>query len=323
MKVLVTGAAGFIGFWLCSGLRNNGVEVVGIDNLNSYYNRELKLARLAGLGHDFAFHEMDIADTKAVMELMKREMVTHVVHLAAQAGVRYSIENPFSYEHSNLFGFLSMLECVRHNPVKHFIYASSSSIYGADTPVPFHENALTDKPVSLYAATKKSNELMASAYARLYNLRCTGLRFFTVYGPWGRPDMAPMLFAKSMLEGKAIKVFNNGKMHRDFTYVGDIVEGIMKLLPEAPAAGENDIYNIGHGSPVDLMEFIHTLESKLGVVAKMEFLPMQPGDVPVTYADTRKLEEKVGYRPQTDLATGLQAFAEWATGDGRKYIDQS
>lgn len=320
MKVLVTGAAGFIGFWLCSALKNNGIEVVGIDNLNSYYDIALKRERLQKLGPDFRFLQMDVADREALPKLLRNEQFTHVVHLAAQAGVRYSIDNPFAYQHSNLEGFLNMLEAVRHNRVEHFIYASSSSVYGASTSVPFSEEARTDSPVSLYAATKKSNEAMASSYAKLYNVPATGLRFFTVYGPWGRPDMAPMLFAHALLRGEVIKVFNHGEMKRDFTFVGDIVEGIMKLLNCPPVAGKAEIYNIGHGAPVDLMEFIGTLEECIGAEGKYEFLPMQPGDVPVTYADTSKLNALTGYTPGTTLREGLMKFAEWIKTEGSKYL---
>lgn len=331
MKIIVTGAAGFIGFWLIRSLADKGVEVVGVDNLNDYYSPAYKLLRLREVGIDageassgrmaasgkFAclrFLRLDIADREAVMTLFRQERPTHVVNLAAQAGVRWSISHPYDYIHSNIDGFLSILEAARHYPVEHLVYASSSSVYGMNSKIPFSESDGTDAPESLYAATKRSNELMAHVYGRLYGIRSTGLRFFTVYGPWGRPDMAPMLFARSILEGDAINVFNHGVMKRDFTYIADIVEGMEKVLESPPAPGQTPVYNIGHGSPVDLMDFISTLEEILGRKVEKNMLPMQPGDVPVTYADTTTFETRFGYKASTGLRQGLEAFAGWLTG---------
>ncbi|WP_086476188.1 NAD-dependent epimerase [Arenibacter amylolyticus] len=328
-KILVTGAAGFIGYYVAEAYSKQGIEVVGIDNINDYYDVNLKYARLKESGiqkeliiegllvksekyESYKFAKIDITDYQSLNKLFVGEKFTHVINLAAQAGVRYSIENPHSYVQSNLIGFLNILECCRHNQIKHLVYASSSSVYGHNKKIPFSEEDNVDHPVSLYAATKKSNELMAFTYSHLYNIQTTGLRFFTVYGPWGRPDMAPMLFADAIVNGRAIKVFNKGEMRRDFTYIDDIVEGIVK------AVGYNndkkppyDVFNIGNSTPIDLMEFIECMEKALGLVALKEMLPMQPGDVKVTYADTTKLEGKIGYKPKLDLKSGLNYFVTW------------
>ncbi len=315
MKVLVTGAAGFIGFHLTRRLLDRGDSVVGIDNLNDYYPVTLKRARLAQIGDNprFRFEQMDIADRKALPELFAAEKFDAVVNLAAQAGVRYSIENPWAYVDSNLVGFVNVLECCRHYPVRHLVYASSSSVYGGNEKTPFSEEDKVDSPVSLYAATKKSNELMASCYCRLYGIRATGLRFFTVYGPWGRPDMSPMLFASAISEGRPIKVFNNGDMMRDFTYIDDIVEGVARVLDRAPEMHE--VYNIGCSNPVKLMDFISEIESAVGHPAEKIMMPMQPGDVYKTYADTSKLERDFGYKPGVTLHAGIARFIEWYKSD--------
>jgi UDP-glucuronate 4-epimerase len=315
MIVLVTGAAGFIGFHLTQRLLGRGDSVVGIDNLNDYYPVALKRARLAEIGDNarFRFEEMDIADRRALPELFEKEKFDAVVNLAAQAGVRYSIENPWAYVESNLVGFVNVLECCRHYPVKHLVYASSSSVYGGNEKTPFSEEDKVDNPVSLYAATKKSNELMASCYCKLYGIRATGLRFFTVYGPWGRPDMSPMLFASAISAGRPIKVFNNGDMMRDFTYVDDIVEGVTRVLDKAPEMHE--VYNIGCSNPVKLMDFISEIESAVGHPAEKIMLPMQPGDVYQTYADTSKLECDFGYKPGVTLHEGIARFIEWYKSD--------
>ncbi len=315
MKVLVTGAAGFIGFHLTRRLLGRGDIVVGIDNLNDYYPVALKRARLAEIGDNphFRFIGMDIADRQALPELFAEESFDAAVNLAAQAGVRYSIENPWAYVDSNLVGFVNVLECCRHYPVKHLVYASSSSVYGGNDKTPFSEEDKVDSPVSLYAATKKSDELMASCYCNLYGIKATGLRFFTVYGPWGRPDMSPMLFASAISAGRPIKVFNNGDMMRDFTYVDDIVEGVVRVLDKAPQTHE--VYNIGCSSPVRLMDFIGEIENALGRPAEKTMLPMQPGDVYQTYADTSKLERDFGYRPGVTLHEGIARFIEWYKSD--------
>lgn len=333
MKILVTGAAGFIGFWLVNALCERGDEVVGIDNLNDYYPVSLKYARLreAGIAEDqlvqghevrssrfpnYRFRRMDITDRSAMEGLFAAEKFDAVMNLAAQAGVRYSIENPYAYIESNVVGFLNILECCRTNKVRHLVYASSSSVYGGNTKTPFSEDDRVDNQVSIYAATKKSNELMANVYSKLYGLWTTGLRFFTVYGPWGRPDMAPMLFSKAILAGRPINVFNNGDLSRDFTYIADIVEGIVRVLdarePRLNADGfPASVYNIGHGSPVQLMDFIHELEAALGRKAVINFMPMQPGDVYTTYADTSRLASDFGYRPSVGLKEGIGEFAGW------------
>lgn len=314
MKVLITGAAGFIGFSLSRRLLDRGDTVVGIDNLNDYYPVALKRARLGEIkSPSFRFEEIDISDRKALPELFSREHFDCVVNLAAQAGVRYSIENPWAYVDSNLAGFANVLECCRHFPVGHLVYASSSSVYGGNTKVPFSEDDRVDDPVSLYAATKKSGELMASCYCRLYGIRATGLRFFTVYGPWGRPDMSPSLFARAIMHGEPIRVFNNGDMLRDFTYIDDIIEGVVRVMDRAPQ--RHEIYNIGCGSPVKLMDFIAEIEGALGRKAEMTMLPMQPGDVYRTYADTSKLERDFGYRPSVALHEGIGKFIDWYRSD--------
>ena len=310
MKVLVTGAAGFIGFHLVQRLLGRGDEVVGIDNLNDYYPVVLKEARLAQVSGDrFRFIRMDLADREALPALFAAEHFDAVVNLAAQAGVRYSIENPWAYVESNLVGFVNVLECCRHYPVRHLVYASSSSVYGGNEKTPFSEEDRVDDPVSLYAATKKSDELLAGCYSRLYGIPATGLRFFTVYGPWGRPDMSPMLFASAILAGKPIKVFNHGDMLRDFTYIDDIVEGVVRVLDKVPAG--HALYNIGCSQPVRLMDFIAELERALGREAEKQLLPMQPGDVYQTCADTSKLERELGYKPGVTLREGIGRFVEW------------
>ncbi|MBR5735976.1 MAG: NAD-dependent epimerase [Bacteroidales bacterium] len=314
MKILVTGAAGFIGYHVSKALIARGDEVVGVDNMNDYYDVRLKQARLKELPAYFSFVRMDVADREALPALFAKERFDAVVHLAAQAGVRYSLENPEAYIDSNLVGFANVLECCRHNPVRHLVYASSSSVYGGNTKVPFEETDNVDNPKSLYAATKKANELMASCYSSLYGIKATGLRFFTVYGPWGRPDMAPMLFTDAILAGRPIKVFNNGNMRRDFTYIDDIVEGVVRVLDKAPVAG-HEVYNIGCSNPVMLMDFISELERALGREAVKEYMPMQAGDVLQTYASTAKLERDMGYRPKVQLADGLRQMVEWYLSD--------
>lgn len=327
-KVLVTGAAGFIGSALCEHLASSGWVVMGLDNLNDYYSVELKLGRLKRLGvtinplpdcspvqsskyRYLSFIKVDITDRKEMENIFRSFRPDQFINLAAQAGVRYSIENPYSYVKNNIEGFLVGLECARHWPVKKFIYASSSSVYGSDSEVPFKEDQPVDNPVSLYAATKKSNEVMARAYKNLYNIPVIGLRFFTVYGPWGRPDMAPMLFANAILKGEKIKIFNNGNLSRDFTYIDDIVNGITKIVDSDFYSSEEDIYNIGAGSPVSLMDFISELEDALGKEAIKEFLPMQKGDVYTTYSDTSRLSKNYDYRPSTKFNDGIKKFAEW------------
>ncbi|MHB8122749.1 MAG: NAD-dependent epimerase [Desulfuromonadaceae bacterium] len=327
-KILVTGAAGFIGFHLAKRLLDGGCEVVGLDNLNDYYDVHLKKARLAQLEerHNFRFHKMGLEERDAISRFFKDEQFDIVVNLAAQAGVRYSIENPYAYIDSNIAGFINILEGCRHNGVKHLVYASSSSVYGANTKMPFSVHDNVDHPISLYAATKKANELMAHTYSHLYNLPTTGLRFFTVYGPWGRPDMALFLFAKAILEGRPIDVYNHGRMQRDFTYVDDIVEGIFRVMGKIPEAnhdwngdGANPgtssapyrVYNIGNNNPVELIRFIEVLENALGIKAKKNLLPLQPGDVSATYADVDDLMRDVGFRPSTSIEEGIGQFVAW------------
>jgi len=327
-RVLVTGAAGFIGFQLSRRLLNDGVRVTGVDNLNPYYDVQLKQDRLDQIASDdkFTFVNLDLVDRTALEDLFDRNNFDVVVNLAAQAGVRYSLTNPQAYVDSNLVGFVNILECCRHYQVKHLVFASSSSVYGANTNMPFSIHHNVDHPVSLYAATKKANELMAHTYSHLYGLCCTGLRFFTVYGPWGRPDMALFLFTKAIYEGKPIKVFNHGKMQRDFTYIDDIIEGVARVmarLPEPNPAWRGDnpdpgtsyapykIYNIGNNNPVQLMEFIEEIENALGKEAQKEFLDLQPGDVPATYADVDDLMQDVGFKPETSIATGIRRFVDW------------
>jgi UDP-glucuronate 4-epimerase len=328
MRILVTGAAGFIGARLSERLLARGDEVIGVDNLNDYYDPNLKQARLARLTplSGFQFEQRDIADRPALEAVFKTHRPSRVVNLAAQAGVRYSLENPHAYIEANIVGFMNVLEGCRHYGVEHLVYASSSSVYGANTSMPFSVHDNVDHPLSLYAATKKANELMAHTYSALYQLPTTGLRFFTVYGPWGRPDMSLFLFTRKILAGEPIDVFNYGNHRRDFTYVDDIVEGIVRTLdqiatPNSDWAGDQPdpgtsrapyrLYNIGNNSPVELMTFIATLEQCLGREAKKNFLPLQPGDVPDTYADVTALVADVGYRPGTPLAVGIANFVAW------------
>lgn len=315
IKILITGAAGFIGHALSKHLLNNGnYEVVGIDNMNAYYSVELKKSRLATLeeNSNFTFYKMDIADHESLDDLFVKSQFDYVVNLAAQAGVRYSIENPRAYTESNLVGFSNILEACRHHKIKHLVFASSSSVYGRNEKVPFSEEDRVDLPVSYYAATKKSNEVMAASYSHLYNLPISGLRFFTVYGPWGRPDMAPWLFTDAILHNRPIKVFNNGDMLRDFTYIDDIVEGIVRLLDNPPVKDlPYEIYNIGNNRPEKLADFISAIEKACGIEAQKVNYPMQDGDVPVTYADTNKLNQAVGFSPDTNLQSGIERFVAW------------
>lgn len=342
LKILVTGTAGFIGYHLAFKLLQRGDTVIGLDNINDYYDVNLKYARLNELGIDkieledniitsktypnHKFVKMDLADTNSIYKLFETEKFDAVCNLAAQAGVRYSIENPHAYIDSNIKGFMNILEACRHNNIKNLSYASSSSVYGLNKSQPFKTSDHTDHPISLYAATKKSNEMMAHTYSHLYNISTTGLRFFTVYGPWGRPDMAPMLFADAILNDRAIKVFNHGNMSRDFTYVDDIVDGIIKVIDNPAKSSQNfnpenpnpdrstapyRIYNIGNNAPVQLLDFIKTLESSIGIEAKKNFLPMQDGDVVSTYADTNDLMKDFGYKPDTKLSDGIEQFVKW------------
>lgn len=316
-KVLVTGGAGFIGFHFSKKILETGCQVVGFDNLNEYYDVSLKYDRLEILQkfEKFRFVKGDLADRKALEQLFESEQPDIVVNLGAQAGVRYSIENPDAYMQSNMIGFFNILECCRNYPVEHLVYASSSSVYGANKKIPFSTEDKVDNPVSLYAATKKSNELMAHCYSKLYGIPSTGLRFFTVYGPYGRPDMAYFSFAQKIMKGETIKVFNHGDMYRDFTYVDDIVAGMINILSNPPKENENGvrykIYNIGNNKPEKLMYFIETLEKCLGKEAKKEFYPMQPGDVYQTYADVTDLVEDFDFKPNTSIEEGLKKFAEW------------
>ncbi len=336
MKILVTGAAGFIGSRVAFQLASEGHEIVALDNINDYYDVRLKYSRMHSLGimqpevlsigdstgsslfANLRFVREDIDHREALTALFRDEQFTHVINLAAQAGVRYSITHPYDYLTSNISGFLNVLECCRHYPVQHLVFASSSSVYGLNSEVPFKESDKVQQPVSLYAASKMSNELMAHAYSNLYGIPATGLRFFTVYGPWGRPDMAPMLFARAICGGQPIKVFNNGDMLRDFTYVDDIVEGTIRLLPVTPSADGRvpfAVYNIGFGSPMRLLDFIQLLEQALGREAEKCFMPMQPGDVYMTYADTTGLAHATGYKPRVPLSEGIKHFAEWYLSD--------
>lgn len=328
MKILVTGAAGFVGYHLTQRLLEQDFTVVGIDNENDYYDPKLKEGRLEELKgkSGFTYYKMDLSDTAAINELFEKHSFHTVINLAAQAGVRYSLQNPRAYIDSNIVGFTNILEGSRHFDVKHLIYASSSSVYGANTKMPFSEHDNVSHPVSLYAATKKSNELMAHTYSHLYGIPTTGLRFFTVYGPWGRPDMAYYSFTKDIIEGKPIKVFNHGKMKRDFTYIDDIVEGIVRLTDKIPQPNAEwnrhaadpgssyapyKIYNIGNNQPVELMKFINTLEDLIGKKANMEYLPMQSGDVEATFADISDLQDAVGFNPSTPIEVGLEKFVKW------------
>jgi UDP-glucuronate 4-epimerase len=331
MKILVTGVAGFIGYHVALRLIERGDNVIGVDSLNNYYDVGLKDARLASIkAHDnavnFSFIKLDLADNDSTAQLFATEQPQRVVHLAAQPGVRYSLINPHAYINNNIVGFTNVLEGCRHNAVEHLVYASSSSVYGGNTKLPFSEHDNVDHPVSLYAATKKANELMAHTYSHLYALPTTGLRFFTVYGPWGRPDMSPFLFADAILKGEPIKVFNYGDMMRDFTYIDDIVEGVIRVLDKPaiasphfdssnpdPASGNVPyrIFNIGNNHPEKLLDFIAFLEAEIGKPAIKNPMPMQPGDVKSTYADTRKLEEWVGFKPHTPLKEGVKKFIAW------------
>jgi UDP-glucuronate 4-epimerase len=327
-RILVTGTAGFIGFHLARRLLSEGYDVVGLDNVNSYYDVRLKQARLAELAVSkaFTFVKMDLSEKDSLSDLFSQHQFDVVVNLAAQAGVRYSLENPQAYVDSNLVGFVNILEGCRHHAVKHLVFASSSSVYGANTKMPFSVHHNVDHPVSLYAATKKANELMAHVYSHLYGLCCTGLRFFTVYGPWGRPDMALFLFTRAILENQPIQVFNHGKMQRDFTYIDDIIEGVVRVmgcLPEpnpnwdgnSPDPGTSyipyKVYNIGNNNPVELNTFIETIENALGREAQKELQDLQPGDVVATYADVDDLMNDVGFKPRTPIETGIEQFVEW------------
>jgi UDP-glucuronate 4-epimerase len=334
MKILVTGAAGFIGFHLVKALLNKCHTVVGLDNINDYYDVNLKYARLKELGvardqaepflnkstgvkynDSFQFVRMNLEDRENLPLLFKEQNFDVVCNLAAQAGVRYSLENPHAYVQSNVVGFVNILECCRHNDIKHLVYASSSSVYGANAKIPFSEQDRVDHPVSLYAATKKSNELMAYTYSHLYSIPTTGLRFFTVYGPWGRPDMSPILFADAISSGRPINIFNNGIMERDFTFVEDIVEGIVRVSEKAPINEGLDvpylIHNIGNSNPIKLMDFIYVMEKYLGIVAKKNFMEMQPGDLKRTWADTTEIERRVNYKPDTSIDEGISKFVYW------------
>jgi len=343
MKLLLTGTAGFIGFHLAKRMLERGVEVVGLDCINDYYDVNLKYARLEQTGIDrnkieygkfvqstkypnYRFIKLKLEDREAILKLFEQEQFDKVCNLAAQAGVRYSLQNPFTYIDSNINGFLNILEGCRHNGVKHLAYASSSSVYGLNEEMPFSVHHNVDHPISLYAASKKSNELMAHTYSYLYGIPTTGLRFFTVYGPWGRPDMALFLFTKAILEGKPIDVYNNGNMQRDFTYIDDIVEGIVRVIDSSPSGNPNwtgkhpdpgtsvapyRVYNIGNSKPVKLLDFIDAIEDALGKKAIKNFLPLQPGDVPATWADVNDLEIDLGYHPNTDIRIGVKRFVEW------------
>lgn len=322
MKILVTGAAGFIGYHTTKRLLERGDEVVGMDNMNDYYETRLKDSRLERLRQfsGFTFSEQDLADRTASASLFSKQQPQRVVHLGAQAGVRYSLTNPHAYADSNLVGFLNVLEGCRSSGVEHLVYASSSSVYGGNQEIPFSVTHNVDRPLSLYAATKKANELMAYTYSHLYQLPCTGLRFFTVYGPWGRPDMAYFSFTKAILKGEPIRVFNYGKMRRDFTYIDDIVEGVIRVCDRVPQVDEDTklppyrLYNIGRQAPVGLLDFIGCLEKALGREAVKEYLPMQPGDVAETWADSSDLERDVGFRPTVSLEEGVEKFVEWYLG---------
>ena len=331
MKILVTGAAGFIGFHLCEKLIKEGYKVVGLDNINDYYSRDLKLHRLKELGiedeniesfnqrsrstkyQNFSFFRTNLEDRKYLPELFKNENFDIVCNLAAQAGVRYSLENPEAYIDSNLVGFANILECCRHNNIKHLIYASSSSVYGQNKKIPFSTDDRVDEPISLYAATKRSNELMAYTYSHLYNLPVTGLRFFTVYGPWGRPDMAMFLFTDAITKGKTLKVFNSGDLERDFTYVDDIVHGISAVVEKKASekAPMYNLYNIGKSEPVNLLSFIEEIENQLDRKAKKEFMPMQPGDVDKTWADSSPIMQHYDYKPSVEIKEGIQKYLKW------------
>jgi UDP-glucuronate 4-epimerase len=341
VKILVTGTAGFIGFHLAEALALRGDDILGIDNISDYYEVDLKLGRLAASGipkgkisenavvrsedkPNYRFAKIDLLDRDALMRLFERESFDAVCHLAAQAGVRYSITNPYAYIDSNITGFINVLESCRHHAVRHLVFASSSSVYGLNVKMPFSTSDNVDHPISIYGATKKTNELMAHTYSYLFAIPATGLRFFTVYGPWGRPDMAPILFTKAILDGKPINVFNNGEMERDFTYIDDIIEGVTRVTDRPPKAdpawnGSNPegskapykIYNIGNSAPVKLLDFIRSLENAIGRKAVLNFMPMQPGDVLATYADVSDLVRDIGYAPSTPLDAGIERFVRW------------
>ncbi len=323
MKILVTGVAGFIGYHLAKRLINDGMQVYGIDNLNHYYDVGLKRSRLEQLQAlpAFTFQLLDLSDRPRMTELFRDHVFDRVVHLAAQAGVRYSIDNPSAYIDSNLVGFTNILEGCRHSKTPHLVFASSSSVYGANTKVPFSVTDNVDHPISLYAATKKANELMAHTYSHLYDLPTTGLRFFTVYGPWGRPDMAYFKFVKAIAEGRSIDVYNFGDMQRDFTYIDDVIEGVVRVMEHIPPSNDlldgavnkapYKIYNIGNNTPVNLLKFIEVIESEMGISAKKNFLPLQPGDVLSTYADVNELMQDVGFKPSTSIEMGLKHFVQW------------
>jgi len=338
MKIFVTGTAGFIGFHLAKRLIARGDEVVGLDNINDYYDTELKYARLEACGISateagsgkitcsttlpgYRFFKASLEDKSTLDRLLADEKFDAVCNLAAQAGVRYSLINPQAYVDSNITGFINILEACRHNPVKHLVFASSSSVYGSNTKMPLSTSDRTDNPVSLYAATKKSNELMAHAYSHLFNIPTTGLRFFTVYGPWGRPDMAAFLFTRAILDNKPVKIFNNGDMYRDFTFIDDIIEGVVRVIDHAPTEQNPPaaLFNIGNSNPVKLMDYIGAIENALGKKAIKEYLPMQPGDAYKTYADVSDLEEKMNYHPSTPVTEGVRRFIEWYTTTGIKY----
>jgi len=328
MKFLITGAAGFIGFHTSQYLLDRGDIVIGVDNINDYYDPSLKEARLSQLKDNdrFTFYKIDIIDKDAVNTIFETESPEHIIHLAAQAGVRYSIENPYAYIDSNITGFMNILEACRHNPIKHLVFASSSSVYGSNTDMPFSVNDNVDHPLSIYAATKKSNELMAHTYSNLFDIPVSGLRFFTVYGPWGRPDMALFIFTRKILNGEAIDVFNEGKHKRDFTYIDDIVEGVVRVSdnvatsnPEwnsdkpdpATSKAPYRLYNVGNNSPVELMYFIEQIEKNLNKKADKNYLPLQAGDVPETYANVDALIDYVGYSPSTSIESGIENFIKW------------
>ncbi|KAM3100391.1 NAD-dependent epimerase [Phormidesmis sp. 146-12] len=322
MKILITGAAGFIGFHLAKRLLSDGYQVHGIDNLNDYYDIALKCARLERLKHhkQFSFQLLDLVDREGILQLFQDHKFDYVVNLAAQAGVRYSLKNPHTYIDSNITGFVNLLEGCRNSDIQHLIFASSSSVYGANTKIPFSVQDNVDYPVSLYAATKKSNELIAHSYSHLYGIPTTGLRFFTVYGAWGRPDMAYFKFVKAIAEGTPIEIYNYGKMQRDFTFIDDIIEGVVRVMTKIPTMNADaalnsnaayKLYNIGNNNPVELMQFVETIEQLLGSFAIKKFLPMQPGDVPMTYADVDDLMQEVGFKPETSLEEGLFQFVQW------------
>ena len=333
MKILLTGAAGFIGFHLTKSLIQQSIFVVGIDNLNKYYDQSLKKARLEILkklsleyGKNFVFIEEDLTNKNSINEIFIKYQFSHIINLAAQAGVRYSIDNPQAYIDSNLIGFFNILECCRNHSIKHLIYASSSSVYGSNQSFPFSEDDSVDHPISLYAATKKSNELIAHSYSHLYNLPTTGLRFFTVYGPWGRPDMALFKFTKNIIEGKSIDIYNRGEMIRDFTYIDDVIECVMRIIDKIPeknnqynhrspkpssSSAPYKIFNIGNSKPVNLIDFIKVIEKILNIKAKKNFLPMQPGDVSITSSDTSIIENYTGFKPNTSIETGIKNFINW------------